>query len=63
MVVSRDIPRVDPDAWREVARLTTLKGEPVTPLSVVIVDSSGADQMCIKQTLTFFSEEVGTRKF
>ena len=58
MVVAREIPGVSPDAWREVASLRNLKGGAVTSLSPVIVDSSGADQMCIKQTLTFFGEDV-----
>ena len=58
MVVAGSIPGVDPKGWREVAHLKDLKGEQVTALSPVIVDSSGADQMSISQTLTFFSEEV-----
>ena len=59
MVVNREIPGVDPDAWRKVANLKDMKGGSVTALSPVIVDSSGMDQMSITQTLTFFSEEVG----
>ena len=58
MVVAGQIPGVDPEGWKEVAKLKDLKGGPVTALSPVIVDSSGSDQMSITQTLTFFSEDV-----
>ena len=58
MVVAGQIPGVDADAWREVAKLKDLNGKPNTALSAIIVDSSGMDQMSITQTLTFFSEDV-----
>lgn len=58
MVVAGAIPGVDPEAWRTVAKKTTLENKPKTNLTTVIVDSSGADQMSMTQTLTFFSASV-----
>jgi hypothetical protein len=58
MVVAGEIPNVDPQGWRHVAKLEDTDGDTVTNLSPVIVDSSGADQMSIVQTMTFFSLKV-----
>lgn len=59
-VVARAVPGVNPDGWRKVAQLTDIFGKPVTNLTAMIVDSSGADQMSMVQTLTFFSMQASS---
>ena len=53
-VVAGKIPNINPEGWRSVAQLADILGKPMTNLTVLIVDSSGADQMSFTQTLTFF---------
>ena len=57
-VVAGKIPNINPEGWRSVAQLTDIFGKPMTNLTVLIVDSSGADQMSFTQTLTFFSMQA-----
>ena len=57
-VVAGKIPNINPEGWRSVAQLTDIFGKPMTNLTVLIVDSSGADQMSFTQTFTFFSMQA-----
>ena len=57
-VVAGKIPNINPEGWRSVAQLTDILGKPMTNLTVLIVDSSGADQMLFTQTLAFFSMQA-----
>ena len=57
-MVAGKIPNINPEGWRSVAQLTDIFGKPMTNLTVLIVDSSGADQMSFTQTLTFFSMQA-----
>ena len=57
-MVAGKIPNINPESWRRFARLTDILGKLMTNLNVLIVDSSGADQMSFTQTFTFFSMEA-----
>ena len=57
--MQRKIINCDPDAWRKVASdINPLTGLPSTPLTNVICDAKGSDQMSMSHIRTFFSKKV-----
>lgn len=62
MLVAGQIPGVDPKRFLEVAKLRDVMGNPVTNLTELLMDAKGADQMSFSQTLSLFSNKVGSRR-